>query len=407
MPSKNGHSNHAHEHEHPEKAGVVPAAAAAHNHEHEHDHTHGGLFHSHEHAGDREGMELLIKALQGKGGRGANVTLLGALSNVGLTIGKGVAGWTLNSAALVADAGHSAGDLLGDFVVLATWTTSRKTPTADYPYGYGKYESLGTVVISLLLVGAAYFLGQHSLMLTMAALEPLMATATAPAVVDVLEPLAQSAKAAIEADTESLTLDPNAAWFALISLGVKEWMYRLTKKVADEEGSTVLAANAYHHRSDAWTSGVALVAILATWAGVPAMDPLGGLLVSAAIGWQGCKWGWRGLMDLLDAGVSAPERAALAGLLTPLPAARGTPTQELLAIRNVRAVKSGSQLFVDLTADVPGGMTMREAHEVERCIRETLMHDRKEIKEVRVHLHVEPHEAAKEKAEEKGNGHPC
>ncbi|KZT54229.1 cation efflux protein, partial [Calocera cornea HHB12733] len=355
--------------------------------DHDHDHAHAGMFHSHEHAGDREGMELLIKALQGKGGRGANVTLLGALSNVGLTIGKGAAGWALNSASLVADAGHSLGDLLGDFVVLATWTWSRKAPTADYPYGYGKYESLGTVLISILLVGGAYFLGQHSLILTMAALEPYMQAATAPAVADVLEPLAQSAKAVIEADPEALALDPNAAWFALISLGVKEWMYRLTKKVADEEKSTVLAANAYHHRFDAWTSGVALFAILGTWAGVPVADPLGGLLVSGAIGWQGCKWLIRGASDLMDAGVPAPDRDALARLLTPLPAALGTPTAELLRIRNVRAVKSGSQLFVDLTADVPPGMTMREAHEVERCIRETLTHARKEVKEVRVHLH--------------------
>lgn len=73
------------------------------------------------------------------------------------------------------------------------------------------------------------------------------------------------------------TLDPNAAWFAAVSVVAKEWLYRVTKKVADEEHSPVLYANAIHHRSDAYSSVVALIAIIGSWL-FPALplDPIGG-----------------------------------------------------------------------------------------------------------------------------------
>jgi divalent metal cation (Fe/Co/Zn/Cd) transporter len=73
------------------------------------------------------------------------------------------------------------------------------------------------------------------------------------------------------------TVDPNAAWFAAVGVISKEWLYRITKAVADEEKSPVLLANAIHHRSDAYSSVVAFFAILGTWVfpSIP-LDPIGG-----------------------------------------------------------------------------------------------------------------------------------
>lgn len=73
------------------------------------------------------------------------------------------------------------------------------------------------------------------------------------------------------------SVDVNAAWFAGIGAVAKEWLYRITKRVADQENSPVLLANAIHHRSDAYSSLVALFAILGTWY-FPALplDPIGG-----------------------------------------------------------------------------------------------------------------------------------
>jgi divalent metal cation (Fe/Co/Zn/Cd) transporter len=77
--------------------------------------------------------------------------------------------------------------------------------------------------------------------------------------------------------THEHSLDPNAAWFALVGIIAKEWLYRITKRVADEEKSSVLLANAVHHRSDAYTSVVAFFAILGSWyAPWLPLDPIGG-----------------------------------------------------------------------------------------------------------------------------------
>jgi divalent metal cation (Fe/Co/Zn/Cd) transporter len=77
--------------------------------------------------------------------------------------------------------------------------------------------------------------------------------------------------------THTHALDMNAAWFAAVSIVSKEWLFRITRKVAEQENSPVLYANAYHHRSDAYSSVVALVAILGSgWFPALPLDPIGG-----------------------------------------------------------------------------------------------------------------------------------
>lgn len=84
----------------------------------------------------------------------------------------------MNSASLLAEAGHSLSDLLGvslvknrwcsvltrpqDFVTLATWRISRKSPTDAFPWGYSKFETFGTLTVSVILVGGAVGIGLHS-----------------------------------------------------------------------------------------------------------------------------------------------------------------------------------------------------------------------------------------------------
>lgn len=151
--------------------------------------------------------------------------------------------------------------------------------------------------------------------------------------------------------------------------------------------SPVLLANAYHHRSDAYSSLVTLIAILGTWA-LPALplDPLGGMLVSLLIFQQGASLTWTAFGDFTDAGVPVETRKELHSLVKPLLVSPAPHT--LLGVRNVRAVRSGSVMFVDLTADVPATMTVLDAHEVERRVRDAIMESRSEVKEVRVHLHA-------------------
>lgn len=100
--------------------------------------------HSHAHSHGADEASALLLAIQGSTDRGSRITLIGLASNVALTMGKGVAGYTLGSAALLADAVHSASDLGADVVTLSTFRYARKPRTNLYPYGFGKFESLGS-----------------------------------------------------------------------------------------------------------------------------------------------------------------------------------------------------------------------------------------------------------------------
>ncbi|KIJ47858.1 hypothetical protein M422DRAFT_163449 [Sphaerobolus stellatus SS14] len=381
--SSNGAANrHKHDHEHD------------HHEEHEHKHSLlGGHNHDHSHAPD---AEKIMEALKGGGDKGSRITLIGLYANVGLTGAKGLAGWYLHSASLLADAGHSLSDLLGDFVTLFCWQLSRRPRSNKYPYGFGKFETMGTTAVSLLLVGGALGIGFHSYHLLMEALYPMIQTMPSGALQETLQSAAQ-ATGSIAAQVggghshshggDLQALDPNAAWFALISVLAKEYLYRITKKVADEERSSVLRANAIHHRSDAWSSLVALFAILGSWAvpGLP-LDPIGGLLVSFVIFGQGLGLLRGAFRQLTDAGVSDSTRLALAQQLKPLYEDPSLRIPNLLSVQDLRAARSGALMFVDLVVVVPNQATMLEAYIVQQEIRKHLKAFKKEISEVRINL---------------------
>lgn len=137
----------------------------------------------------------------------------------------------------------SLSDLLSDFVTLYTFKMSRKVPDPIYPYGYGKiwtrffrvlavdprfffyiiiiigkYETMGSLSVSALLIAGGLGIGIHSLELLLATLNQIPLTSATDAI------------AAVKRSNDTL-LDPNAAWFALSSVLVKEWLYRISKSI--------------------------------------------------------------------------------------------------------------------------------------------------------------------------------
>ncbi|KAG6334252.1 hypothetical protein ID866_4843 [Astraeus odoratus] len=298
----------------------------------------------------------------------------------------------MNSAALLADAGHSLSDLLGDFVTLFCWNLSRKSPSRRYPYGFAKFETIGTTTVSLMLIGGALGIAFHSYHLLVQAFAASISTVPPGPLYDVLSHLTSAAQHVPSIghahEHHGGLLDPNAAWFAAISILSKEWLYRITKKVADEEHSPVLYANAIHHRSDAYSSVVALVAILGSWL-FPALplDPIGGMVVSAVILQQGYALLKGAFGELTDAGVSESTRDKLLHALDPL-LSEGPNSVDvtlcLLAVRHLRAKRAGSVMFVDVAVDVPSTLTVLDMSALEEQITRRLREARAEVSEVRV-----------------------
>nr|XP_018259931.1 mitochondrial protein with role in iron accumulation [Kwoniella dejecticola CBS 10117]OBR82089.1 mitochondrial protein with role in iron accumulation [Kwoniella dejecticola CBS 10117] len=371
QPNKS--SSHGHDHEH------------SHMHHDGHDHSHSGIFHTHAHD-HSEGAEQLMQALsKGKLDRGTKITLLGLGSNIALTMSKGAAGLWMNSASLLAEAGHSLSDLLGDLVTLATWRISRRPATDNFPWGYGKFETFGTLSVSVILVGGAIGIGLHSYHLLLQTLLPYLETFPPGTFFNSLAHYlpASVPSPLLELFHSHAILNPHAAWFALGSVVIKEWLYRVTNKVAAQEHSPVLKANALHHRADALTSLVALTSILgSSIGGYHFLDPLGGIAVSFFILQQGLSLSKTAFFELLDAGVDTSTKERYFSIADDL-----VDGKELLDVRNVRGVKSGGQTVLDLTITVPPTMPVRDSHAVEQRVREAIMKARREVREVKIHVH--------------------
>lgn len=278
-------------------------------------------------------------------------------------------------------------DLLGDLVTLFAWRFSRRAPTLTYPYGFGKFETLGTTTVALILIGGAMGIGVHSLtLLTHHLIETAQVLPPGPAqtliqnVTEVAQSVASHSHSHGHLHPEELALDPNAAWFAAASVIIKEWLYRATKRVADIESSGVLLANAVHHRADAYTSAVALIAILGSSAfpAIP-LDPIGGFLVALVILRQGVGLFLGSFGELTDAGVKPRTRRSLEKALEPL-----RDAGPIRSVEEVRAMRAGALLFVDVKVRVPNELTVGEVAELEERIVQTLREVRKEIAEVRV-----------------------
>lgn len=200
---------------------------------------------------------------------------------------------------------HGNVDLMGDFVTLFSIIIAQRPPSPQYPYGaveclqvnktrslifscistgYGKFESLGTIFVSVLLLlgGTGVFL--HSYALLAETVAPWLATLDPSSlqytIISNLLLFSPSSDHSHHHGDSSSTVSSTALWFPILGIIVKEYLYRMTKKVAEEENSSVLMANALHHRSDAFGSVVTVIAIFGSIVlkdlNMP-LDPLGGM----------------------------------------------------------------------------------------------------------------------------------
>lgn len=284
--------------------------------------------------------------------RGIRSAQAGLLANAGLAVIKVLAGVLGNSYALIADGIESTADLLSSSIVWGGLRIASREADSEYPFGYGKAESLATATVSLLLIGAAIGIS-------------------------------------IEAIREIITPHHAPAPFTLAVLVVvvlvKETLFRKVHAVGTEVGSEAVRADAWHHRSDAITSLAAFVGIsiaIAGGEGWESADDWAALIAAAVIAWNGQR--------LL--------RPAIAGLMdrSPEPQIRDRIRQVASAVPDVRAVekvivrRAGTDYFVDLHVHADPAMSLRDAHVVSGKVKSAI---RTALPNVRgVLVHMEPFE---------------
>lgn len=325
--------------------------------------THSGHSHSHH--------DNVYLTSQNKNDAGVRITRIGLYSNLGMAIAKFIGGYLFNSQAMIADAWHSMTDLASDILTLATVSFSLRPPTDTYPTGFGKVESLGSLGVSGMLLAGGVFMGMSSLesLYGHFFLDPAAA-----------EALLHHGHGHSHGAGPSL----HAAWLALGTVLIKEWLYHATMKVAKERKSAVLASNAIHHRVDSWTGIVTLLVILganflqdATW-----LDPVGGLLISFLV----IKGGWgntlSSLYELADRTIEDEVKRSVRKQVTK--SLEGVTEGHEVELRDVSGIKSGQNYLIDLELAVPSTWTIEDTRDVENAVRTFVGAKVRGVRKVRV-----------------------
>lgn len=288
--------------------------------------------------------------------KGLRATLVSILVSVGLVIVKGTAGILGNSYALVADAIESASDVFSSLILFAGLRIAAKAPDKDHPYGHGKAEPLAATIIGLTMGAAAILIVVES-------------------VSNILTP---------HQPPKVFTL-----WVLGVVIFVKEVLFRFVIRVAQEADSTAVTADAWHHRSDAITSGAAFcgiaIAILGG-EGYEAADDYAALVAAVIVMINAYRVFRPALNEVMDA---APSQHLVQDVKALAAQVRGVQGLEKCFVR-----KMGFELFVDLHVLVDGDLSVRQGHDIAHQVKDVILRSNPRIYDVLIH--IEPNDATHE-----------
>ena len=289
------------------------------------------------------------------------VTLVGSIGNLVLLTFKFLAGVLGHSAAMIADAAHSLSDFVTDVIVLAFVRIGARPQDASHDYGHGKFETLATSFVALALVAAA---------------------------VGIIVSGAVKFAGWLQGETLSKP-GAIALWAALISIVVKELLYRYTVSRGKALNSSVVVANAWHHRSDALSSVGAAIGIGGAlllgerWA---VLDPLASIVVGAMlvkVAWDLLK-GSTG--ELTDSSLPEETEREVEDIIRSFP--------QVSEPHNLRTRKIGNRVAIEVHVRMDGDMPLNKAHaivsEMEHRLKDRFGRDSL------VTIHMEPNKTEKE-----------
>jgi cation diffusion facilitator family transporter len=278
------------------------------------------------------------------------VTLLGAVTNLLLAFAQLVGGWFSQSQALIADGAHTLSDLATDVMVLFAARKANAAADARHPYGHGRIETLATVGVGLVLAAVA------------------------------LGIILDAGRRLLSPD-DLLSPQPLALALAALAIVSKEALYHYTMRVARRVRSTLLEANAWHHRSDVVSSIVVLIGVGAAIAGLRFMDAVAAVLVALLIGRMGARMIWDSAHELIDTGVDGEAQEQLLAAARAIDGVRGAHA--------LRTRKMGGVVLADIHVIVPPRISVSEGHRISESVCKALRRVHPELGDVLVHIDPE------------------
>ncbi len=283
------------------------------------------------------------------------MTLVGSAGNVALLTFKFIAGVLGNSSAMIADAVHSLSDFITDVVVLAFVHVSAKPQDVGHDYGHGKYETFATFVIGLALLAAATGI-----------------------IVSGVAKLIDWAGGKQLAAPGWLAL---AA--AIISIVVKEILYRYTVVTGKKLDSQALVANAWHHRSDAFSSigtmvGIGGAILLGNrWT---VLDPLASVVVGIMLVKVSVNLLRGSVGELTESSLSSDIEKEIEDIICSFP--------DVSEPHNLRTRRIGNRFAIEAHVRMDGNIPLTVAHDRATAIEERLRE--RFGRQTHVTIHMEP-----------------
>lgn len=284
------------------------------------------------------------------------VALMSVISNAGLVVMKVVIGLFIGSVSVLSEAIHSGVDLLAAIIALFAVRTSSKPPDEDHPFGHGKYENISGAVEALLIFVAAGWIIYESI-------EKLLHPTP-------LEGLSWGVVV--------------MAFSACCNMLVSHFLF----KVGRTADSQALLADAWHLRTDVYTSLGVMLALGVITAGrwlrpdldLTWVDPVGAILVALLILKAAWELSVQALRDLADAALpKAEEDEIRAAILSFAPIPHG--------FHHLRTRKSGAQRFIEVHITVAGEMSVAEGHRFSHALSRAIG---ERLERTHVVIHIEP-----------------
>lgn len=287
------------------------------------------------------------------------VTLVGSVVNIILTVFKIFAGVLGRSTAMIADGIHSLSDLLSDIVVIVFVKISAKGRDKDHDYGHGKFETFATLIISLMLIVVAVNLMSGGINKIRQILDG--GEVSSPGMI--------------------------ALWAAVASIVLKEILYSYTIIQGKALNSPMMIANAWHHRSDAFSSVGSLLGIAgAIFLGdkFVILDPITGCVISIFILVMAVKMSVPAIKELLD--VSLPDE------VEEKIEATAKSVKGVVDLHELKTRREGPGIIMEGHLVLDSEISLKEAHDISKKVEESL---RKEFgTETQISLHLEPEDDA-------------
>lgn len=277
------------------------------------------------------------------------VSFLTILANTGLSLLKLLAGILAHSSAMISDAIHSASDVFSTIVVIIGIRLASKEPDREHPYGHERLECVAAIVLAIVLLITGLGIGADALGKIMKGNYDNLQTPGVPALIA-----------------------------AILSIAVKEGMYWYTRFYAIKIDSSALMADAWHHRSDAFSSIGALIGIAGARLGYPIMDSVASLVIFLFI----VKAAYDIFKDALDKMVDhscdeETEKAIYACVMK---------NEKVLGIDLLQTRIFGNKIYVDVEIAADGSYTLREAHTIAEAVHEDIEKNFPKVKHIMIHV---------------------